>query len=122
MAFREILGLVLIAVALVLTPVAWTFSRMLWFVAFAMFVVGVALFFTDRIYRRISKAEAGGSGGSGSSGHAMPTDTSTTTQAGAPVAAPKRWTTHRAQGTAAMHKTCAGFFNKPAAVSMALQR
>jgi hypothetical protein len=72
MTFREVLGLVLIAVALVLIPVAWTFSRTLWFVAFAVFVVGVVLFFTDRIYRRMSKAEAGGSGG-GSSG-AMPTD------------------------------------------------
>lgn len=74
MTLREILGLVLMTAALVLIPVAWTFSRMLWFAAFAMFVVGGALFFTDRIYRRISKAGSGGSSGSGSSGHAVPTD------------------------------------------------
>ncbi len=74
MTFREIFGLVLMTAALVLIPVAWTFSRTLWFVAFAMFVVGVALFLTDRVSRRMSKADAAGSGGSGSSGHAMPTD------------------------------------------------
>lgn len=74
MTFPEVLGLVLMTAALVLIPVAWTFSRMLWFAAFAMFVVGVALFLTDRISRRMSKAEAGGSGGSGFSGQAMPTD------------------------------------------------
>jgi hypothetical protein len=74
MTFREILGLTLITAALVLIPVAWTFNRMLWFAAFAMFVVGIALFLTDRVSRRMSKAEAGGASGSGSSGHAVPTD------------------------------------------------
>lgn len=74
MTFREVLGLVLITAALVLIPVVWTLSRMLWLAAFAMFVVGIALFLTDRVSRRMSKAETGGSSGSGSSGHAMPTD------------------------------------------------
>jgi hypothetical protein len=74
MSFREILGLILITAALVLIPVAWTFSRTLWFVAFAMFVVGVALFLTDRVRRRMQKADAGGSSGDGSSGQTMPTD------------------------------------------------
>ena len=74
MATREIFGLALIAIALVLTPLAWLSSRVLWFVAFAMFVSGVALFFTERVMRRISKSEGNGYGSASSSGQAMPTD------------------------------------------------
>jgi hypothetical protein len=65
---------VLIAIALLVTPVAWLSSRVLWFVAFAMFVSGVALFFTERVMRRISKSEGNGTDSAGSSGRAMPTD------------------------------------------------
>ncbi len=75
MAAREIFGLVLIAIALVLIPVAWVSSRTLWFVAFAMFAIGAALFFSERVYRRMAKSEKEGSGGgSETSGRPMPND------------------------------------------------
>lgn len=74
MAIREIFGLVLIAIALVLIPVAWVASRVLWFVAFAMFVGGAFLVFSDRVTRRLAEAEKEGSGSAGPSGRAMPTD------------------------------------------------
>lgn len=74
MATREIFGLVLIAIALVLIPVAWAASRGLWFVAFAMFVGGLALVLTDRVTRRMAEADKEGSRTADSSGRAMPTD------------------------------------------------
>lgn len=73
MAFREIVGLVLIVVALVITPVAWVSSRTLWFVAFAMFFAGAWLFFSDRVLQRIDKSDRPASGDQGT-GNAMPTD------------------------------------------------
>jgi hypothetical protein len=75
MSLREALGLALIILGLVLTPVAWTTSRSLWLLAFVLFAVGGGLFMTDRIYRRMVKADReGGTGGGGSSGSPMPTD------------------------------------------------
>ncbi len=74
MTTRELIGLVLIVAALVLIPVAWLFSRLYWFVGFALFIGGAALFFTDRVIRRIEKSSAGGGHSGDSSGRAMPTD------------------------------------------------
>lgn len=73
MAFREIVGLVLIVVALVITPVAWVSSRTLWFVAFGMFFVGAWLLFSDRVLQRIDKSRRPASGDQGT-GNAMPND------------------------------------------------
>lgn len=74
MATREIFGLVLIAIALVLIPVAWVASRGLWFLAFAMFVLGVALVLTDRVTRRMAASDKEGSGNADGSGRPMPND------------------------------------------------
>jgi hypothetical protein len=71
---REIIGLALIVIALVLIPVAWTTSRLLWLIAFLTFVLGGLLFFSERVRRRIERPEpeAGHCGTSPS--RAMPTD------------------------------------------------
>lgn len=75
MSLRETLGLVLIILGLVLTPVAWMTSRSLWFLAFGLFAVGGSLFMTDRIYRRMVKSDRNaGTGGRGAAGQPMPTD------------------------------------------------
>lgn len=52
MRFREIVGLALIAAGLILVPVAWAFSRILWLVAFFFFMGGVWLFYTERNIRK----------------------------------------------------------------------
>ena len=74
LAIREIFGLVLIAIALVLMPVSWMTSRVLWFVAFAMFVGGLALVLTDRVARRMAEADKEGSRTADFSARTMPTD------------------------------------------------
>lgn len=74
MSIRETLGLALIILGLVLTPVAWATSRELWLLAFGLFALGAGLFVTERIQRRMAKAERDGGGDGGSSGRAMPTD------------------------------------------------
>ena len=75
MSAREAIGLVLIVVALVLIPVAWTTSRLLWLAAFLLLVLGGILFFSERIQRRLEKSESGASGGCNASGsRAVPTD------------------------------------------------
>jgi drug/metabolite transporter (DMT)-like permease len=74
MSFREWLGLILTVIGLVLTPVAWAFSRPLWVLAFGLMWVGLMLFFTDRVYRRLKKSSDHASGSGSTCGHAMPTD------------------------------------------------
>ena len=74
---REGAGIALIVVALVLTPVAWAFSRLLWLVAFLLLILGGILFFTERMHRRLAVQEsASGSSCSGaaSASQAMPSD------------------------------------------------
>lgn len=73
MSIRETLGLALIILGLVLTPVAWMTSRALWLLAFALFVIGAGLFVTDRVQRRMAKPDQNGGDGC-STGRAMPTD------------------------------------------------
>ena len=75
MNLREAIGLSLIIVALVLVPVAWAFSRLLWALAFFMFVAGAMLFYTERVRKREEKIEkeSGGTSCHGT-GTAMPTD------------------------------------------------
>jgi uncharacterized membrane protein len=72
--FREISGLVLIVLGLIIIPAAWAFSRTLTVIAFVLFGVGVALFYTERIMKREERMakEAGSSGGY--CGNPMPTD------------------------------------------------
>ena len=73
MSFREWVGLILVAVGLVLMPVAWAFSRYLWLVAFGVLVVGFMLFFSVRVQRRMyGSSESVGSGHG--QGRPMPTD------------------------------------------------
>ena len=74
MNVREMLGLATIVVALVLVPVAWTTSRMLWLVSFLLLVLGSILFVSERIARRLERLERETGGGTCASGHAMPTD------------------------------------------------
>lgn len=74
MRAREVIGLLLIAAALVLIPVAWLFSRFYWFVGFTMFVGGAALFFTERITRRIGESSSNSHHPGEATGRAMPTD------------------------------------------------
>lgn len=71
---RETSGLALIFLGLVLIPTAWAFSRELTVIAFVLFGVGGALFYTERVQKRDERLakEAGGSGTS--HGTPMPTD------------------------------------------------
>lgn len=50
--FREIVGVLLIIVSLILVPVAWAFSRILWLVAFCLLLAGCWLFYTERTLKR----------------------------------------------------------------------
>lgn len=49
---REVLGLVVIITGVILIPVAWAFSRVLWLVAFCLFMGGAWLFYTERNIRK----------------------------------------------------------------------
>ena len=73
MHFREWVGLILVAVGLVLMPVAWAFNRYLWLIAFGVMSIGFALFLTDRVQRRMSKSSESEGSGHGQ-GRPMPTD------------------------------------------------
>ncbi len=73
--FREAVGLLLVVAGLVLVPVAWAFSRLLWLLAFVLLMAGAMLFYTDRRIKREAKLEKEGGGSSCSgSGKPMPTD------------------------------------------------
>ena len=52
MKFREIVGALLVVASLILVPVAWAFSRILWLVAFSLLVSGCWLFYTERNIRK----------------------------------------------------------------------
>ena len=75
MNLRETIGLLLIIMALILVPVAWAFSRLLWALAFSLLFAGVMLFFIFRVRKREEKIEkeSGGTSCHGT-GAAMPTD------------------------------------------------
>ena len=75
MNLREAIGLLLIIVALVLVPVAWAFSRLLWVLAFFLLVAGAMLFYTERVRKREERTEkeSGGTSSQGTSA-AMPAD------------------------------------------------
>jgi hypothetical protein len=75
MSARETIGLGLIVIALVLTPVAWTTSRMLWILAFLTFVLGLMLFLTGRVQRRLEESSGDRcSVSDGRNSRDMPTD------------------------------------------------
>ena len=76
MTARESIGLFLIVVALVLVPVAWTTSRLLWLVAFLTLMVGGVMFFSARVRRRLENAEESEAPGrcSTTSSRPVPTD------------------------------------------------
>jgi membrane protein implicated in regulation of membrane protease activity len=57
MNLREAIGLALIIAALVLVPVAWAFSRLLWALAFFLLIIGVTLFYTERVKKREEKLQ-----------------------------------------------------------------
>ena len=73
MNIREALGLFFVVAALLSVPTAWAFSRLFWALAFVLFVVGVFLFYTERMHRRAEQIEKE-AGGSRLSGRGMPTD------------------------------------------------
>jgi len=62
--FREAVGLLLAVAALVLVPVAWVSSRLLWLLAFVLFAAGVMLFYTERRIKREEQLEKESSGSS----------------------------------------------------------
>ena len=72
MTFREWIGLVMIVVGLLLVPVGWAFSRVLWLVGFGAFALGLWLFYTCRVCRRERKLEE--VAGSQPAGGGVPTD------------------------------------------------
>jgi membrane protein implicated in regulation of membrane protease activity len=75
MNLREAIGLLLIIMALVLVPVAWAFSRLLWALAFFLLLAGAMLFYTERVRKREEKIEKESGGAScHGTGAAMPTD------------------------------------------------
>lgn len=57
MSFRETAGFMLIIVGLLMVPVAWMFSRTLWFAAFVLVTLGMLLFYTERIERKAGASE-----------------------------------------------------------------
>ncbi len=57
MNFREMLGLSLTVVGLILFPVGWAFSRMLWFLGFSLVAVGLWFFYSERMATREGKLE-----------------------------------------------------------------
>ena len=75
MNFRETIGLLLIITALILVPVAWAFSRLLWALAITLLFAGAILFYTERVRKREEKTEkeSGGASCHGTSA-AVPTD------------------------------------------------
>ncbi len=73
MNLRETLGFLLVVAGLVLLPAAWAFSRRLWLVAFLLLVVGMVLFYTERMLKR-EQANGREGVGSGCDGSAVPTD------------------------------------------------
>jgi len=72
MTLREIIGLIISVISLALMPVAWMFSRILWVVSAFMLVLGLVLFYTERMARRTLEFEKQKTGGSGSP--SVPTD------------------------------------------------
>ncbi len=73
MSFREAFGLALVVIGLVLIPAAWTISRPLWLVAFVLFVIGVALFYSERMQKKEEALEKEG-GSRPCTGPILPTD------------------------------------------------
>lgn len=73
MNFREAIGFSLIVAGFVLLPTAWAFSRLLWLLAFLLLVVGIALFYTERMRKREAAIERE-TVGSGCQGPVIPTD------------------------------------------------
>jgi hypothetical protein len=74
-SFREGTGLALVFVGLVLTPIAWMWSGPLWFLALALYMIGIALFLTDRILQRMKESDAEGGEAEGNGPrNAVPTD------------------------------------------------
>jgi len=72
---REAAGLLLIVAGLVLMPVAWAFSRLLWALCGVLLAAGVLLFYTERRMRREAQLsrDAVSSSGSGT-GSPVPND------------------------------------------------
>lgn len=70
---REIIGLILVAAGLILVPVAWITSRQLWVIAGLLEMIGLMVFFTDRMIKRLEKSGQE-SGGRNSYGMPMPAD------------------------------------------------
>lgn len=66
MTFREIFGLTITTAGIVILPLAWMFSRLLWLIAGVLIFVGVTLFYTERVRKRAEQLEKeAGGGGSG---------------------------------------------------------
>ena len=57
MNIRETFGFILILIGVILMPVAWMFSRLLWIVAFTVLFFGIYLFYTERMIKREEKLE-----------------------------------------------------------------
>ncbi|MGH8475675.1 MAG: hypothetical protein ACRER2_07880 [Methylococcales bacterium] len=73
MNVREALGFALILVALILVPIAWMFSRVLWLVAFGLLLMGSILFYSVRMIKRELDLEKE-TGGCGTPGTPLPSD------------------------------------------------
>jgi uncharacterized protein (DUF58 family) len=55
---REVAGLVIAIVGAALVPLGWYFSRLLWIVAFVLFVVGLILLLTKRVMKSEQEIES----------------------------------------------------------------
>jgi len=72
---REAIGLSLFVLSIALTPVAWATSRLLWAVCGLLFLLGAALFYTQRMVdREIASAKDGGEAASRYTGPKMSGD------------------------------------------------
>jgi len=70
---REVFGVSVVIIGLLLMPAAWAFSRMLWLLAFCFLVGGLWLFYAERNIRKQDKLDKLSGRGS-CQGSGRPTD------------------------------------------------
>jgi len=73
MSIREMLGILLVLIGLVLTPLAWAYMHLLWGFCIVLFGVGGYLFFTKRVQEKLDELDRDDRR-STNSGTPMPTD------------------------------------------------
>ncbi len=71
MEVRHYIGIILVAIGTTLIPIGWMFYPILTIVGWVVFVIGVLIFLTQRVIKKMEDKEFGGEGKFGS---CVPTD------------------------------------------------